>query len=471
MLHLKTKYYLISFIFLSLLMNTHSAKALSLIELYQASIANDSEYRTALRDNEAGQQFKIIGKSNLLPNISASYLYNRIDSDVSFSGNGVSRNENRNYNSDSQSIQFRQPIFNLESIALYRKGNAQTNLSDKQLAISKQELIARCISLYSQANFSEDVLMLATVQRDALKSQVEANKLLSSRGEGTKTALIESQANLAISEAQLIDSQDELNNAREALALMIGSKVLKLDALTEDFQFLPLDRESLEAWEKHALENNPDIAAAREEVEIAYQEINKNRAGHLPKLDAIASISKSQSDSVATFNQNIENKSVGVQLNIPIYAGGAVSALTSQAVSNHLKAQELLQTKINKVLLDLRKQFNTVMNSKLKINALRESVDSVDLLILATKKSLVGGVRTNLDVIQARTQLFETKRDLSQAKYNYLVAYTNLKKAAGMLTDNDITLVSRQFTTQAREYFTNQAQFHLNSMLNEQIPL
>jgi protease secretion system outer membrane protein len=471
MLHLKTKYYLISFFFLSLLMNTHSAKALSLLELYQASIANDSEYRTALRDNEAGQQFKIIGKSNLLPNISASYLYNRIDSDVSFGGNGVSRNENRNYNSDSQAIQFRQPIFNLESIALYRKGNAQTNLSDKQLAISKQELIARCISLYSQANFSEDVLTLATVQRDAFKTQVEANKLLSSRGEGTKTALIESQARLAVSEAQLIDSQNELNNAREALALMIGSEVNKLDALAEDFQLLPMDYDNLTAWEKHALENNPEIAAAREELEIAYQEVNKNRAGHLPKLDAIASISKSQSDSVATFNQNIENKSIGMQLNIPIYAGGAVSALTSQAVSNHLKAQELLQTKINKVLLDLRKQFNTVNNSKLKVDALRQSVESTELLIVATKKSLIGGVRTNLDVIQARTQLFETKRDLSQAKYNYLVAYANLKKAAGMLTDNDIAIVTRQFTAEARNFFTNQAQLHTDSLLQKKAPL
>jgi protease secretion system outer membrane protein len=201
MLHLKTKYNLFGIVFLILLTNTNSAKALTLLEVYQAAIANDSEFRTALRDNEAGQQFKIIGKSNLLPNISASYLYNRIDSEVSFSGNGLSRTENRNYNSDSQAIQFRQPIFNLESLALYRKGNAQTNLSDKQLAISRQELIARCISLYSQANFSEDVLMLATVQRDAFKNQVEANKLLSSRGEGTKTALIESEARLAVSEA------------------------------------------------------------------------------------------------------------------------------------------------------------------------------------------------------------------------------------------------------------------------------
>lgn len=467
MLHLKNKYNLFSIVFLILLTNSHSAKALTLLEVYQAAIANDSEFRTALRDNEAGQQFKIIGKSNLLPNISASYLYNRIDSEVSFSGNGLSRTENRNYNSDSQAIQFRQPIFNLESVALYRKGNAQTNLSDKQLAISRQELIARCISLYSQANFSEDVLMLATVQRDAFKTQVEANKLLSSRGEGTKTALIESEARLAVSETQIIDSQDELNNAREALALMIGSKITKLDALTEEFQMLPMEYDNLTAWEKHALENNPEIAAAREELEIAYQEVNKNRAGHLPKLDAIASISKSQSDSVATFNQNIDNKSIGIQLNIPIYAGGAVNALTSQAVSNHLKAQELLQTKINKVLLDLRKQFNTVNNSKLKVDALMKSVEAVNLLIVATKKSLLGGVRTNLDVIEARTQLFETKRDLSQAKYNYLVAYANLKKAAGMLTDNDITLMNNQFKVEARDFFTNQALLHANFLLEE----
>jgi protease secretion system outer membrane protein len=270
------------------------------------------------------------------------------------------------------------------------------------------------------------------------------------RGEGTKTALIESQAKLSLSEAQVIEAQDGVSDGRNALAIMIGKDVTTLDALSEGFNVQPLEQTDYAAWKNIALESNPEIAAQRESVELAYQEIRKNHAGHMPRLDAVASLSKTKSDSTSTFNQDIETKSIGLQLNVPIYAGGQVSAATAQAEANHKKAQDDLETKTNEVLLDLRKQHNVVLSSTLKIGALKQSVESADLLVTATKKSLLGGVRTNLDVLDARKQLFEAKRDLSLARYNYLVAFVNLKKAAGTLTVADLEKIAPNFTPQQR---------------------
>lgn len=423
-----------------------NASALGLMEAYEAALANDSVYRAAQHDNEAGQQYRIIGRSNLLPSVSANYAFNRVDSDITSTNTTLTREENRNYNSENGAIQLRQPIINLEGWARYRQGNLQTELSDKQFAGRKQELIKRFFGLYAQANYAEDVLALSIAQRDAFKSQEEANKLMAVRGEGTKTALIESQAKLGLSAAQVIESQDGLSDARNALATMLGKDVTALDALSESFNVQALEPDDFEAWKNIALESNPEIAAQRETVALAYQDIRRNRAGHSPKLDAVASISRSKSDSTSTFNQEIDNKSIGLQLNIPIYAGGAVSATTAQAEANHKKAQDDLETKTNEVLLDLRKQYNTVSSSSLKIQALKQSVESADLLVTATKKSLIGGVRTNLDVLDARKQLFEAKRDLSLARYNHLVAYVNLKKAAGTLTVGDLEKISTYFT-------------------------
>lgn len=418
-----------------------NAGAMGLMEAYDAALVNDSVYHAALHDNEAGQQYKIIGRANLLPNISANYAYNRVNSDIT----STNVNETRNYNSENGAIQLRQPIVNLESWARYKQGDLQTNLSDKQLAVRKQELIKRFFGLYAQANYAEDVLALSEAQRDAFKNQQEANRLMSARGEGTKTALIESQAQLSLSEAQVIEAQDGVSDGRNALVAMIGKEVAFLDKLSDSFNVQPLEQSDYEAWKKIALENNPEISAQRESVEIAYQEIKRNRAGHSPRLDAVASISKSKSDSTSTYNQDIENKSIGLQLNIPIYAGGSVSALTKQAEANHKKAQDDLETKSNEILLDLRRQHNTVLSSLSKIEALKQSVASAELLITATKRSLIGGVRTNLDVLDARKQLFEAKRDLSLARYNYLVAYINLRKAAGVLTANDLEKISSYF--------------------------
>ena len=427
-----------------------TANAIGLMEAYEAAVANDSVYRSATHENEAGQQYKVIGRANLLPNISANYGYNRNNQDITTKNNNNSITDMRNYNSENGSIQLRQPIFNLESWARYRQGNAQTNLSDKQLEVSKQALITRFFGLFASANYAEDVLALAKAARDGFKLQEDANKLMAVRGEGTKIALIESQAKLSLSEAKVIEAEDNLTDSRNALALMLGKDVATLDRLTDGFSVLTMQPTNLEEWKEIALAHNPEIAVQREAVEVASQEVKRNRAGHAPRLDAIASISKSDSDTTSTFKQNIDTKSIGLQLNIPIYAGGAVSALTAQAQANYLKSQDDLQTKTNEVLLDLRKQYSTLQSSTLKIDALKQSVASAELLVTATKKSLIGGVRTNLDVLEARKQLFETKRDLSLARYNYLVAYINLRKAAGTLTVTDLEKISPYFVQQAR---------------------
>ena len=429
-----------------------TANATGLMEAYSAAVANDSVYRSATHENEAGQEFKVIGRANLLPNISANYGYNRNNQDITAQSNNNTISEKRNYTSENGSVQLRQPIFNLESWARYQQGNAQTNLSDQQLEVSKQALITRFFGLFASANYAEDVLALAKAARDGFKLQEEANKLMAVRGEGTKIALIESQAKLSLSEAQVIEAEDNLSDSRNALATMLGKDVVALDMLTEGFNVLPMQPASLEEWKEIALAHNPEMAAQREAVEVANQEVKRNRAGHAPRLDAIASISNSDSDTTSTFKQNIDTKSIGLQLNIPIYAGGAISALTSQAHARYLKAQDDLQTKTNEVLLDLRKQFSTLQSSTLRIDALKQSVASAELLVAATKKSLIGGVRTNLDVLEARKQLFETKRDLSLARYNYLVAYINLHKAAGTLSVAELEKISPYFVQQARVF-------------------
>lgn len=427
-----------------------NASAIGLLEAYDAALANDSVYRSALHENEAGQQYRIIGRANLLPNISANYAYNRVNSDISSSGNGFSREETRNYNSENGAIQLRQPLFSMESWARYRLGNLQADLSDKQLASRKQDLIKRFFSLYAQANYAEDLLALSLAQRDSFKTQQEANKLMAVRGEGTKTALIESQAQLNLSEAQVIEAQNGVADGRNALAAMLGSEVAALDTLSDSFAVQPIEQPDYEAWKTIALENNPEVAAQRENIALAYQDIRRNRAGHAPRLDALASITRSKSDSTSTFNQEIDNKSIGLQLNVPIYSGGSVSALTAQAEANHKKAQDDLETKTNEVLVDLRKQHNMVLSGALKIDALKQAVASAELLVTATKKSLIGGVRTNLDVLDARKQLFEAKRDLSLARYNYLVAFINMKKAAGTLTVADLEKIAPNFTPQTQ---------------------
>lgn len=426
------------------------ASAMGLMEAYEAALANDSVYRSAMHENEAGQQYKEIGRANLLPSVSASYAYSKNYGDIASKTNLGWNTQDRDYNSKNATIQLRQPLINMDGLARYKQGNAQTMLSDKQFEVRKQELMARFFGLYASANFSEDVLALAEKQRDAFMQQLQSNTRMSKFGEGTKTDLIESQAKLSLSEAQVIEAEYNVIDSHNALAAMLGKEVNTLDALSESFEVLPLAPSAFDEWKALALKNNAEIAAQSEAIEIANQEVKRNRAGHMPRLDAIASISNSDSDTSSTFNQKINNKSIGLQLNVPIYSGGSVTALTLQAEANHKKAQDDLESKTNEVVLGLRKQYSAVLSNILKVEALKKSVASAELLIEATQKSVAGGIRTNLDVLNARKQLFEVKRDLSSARYNYLVAYIGLRKAAGVLTANDFEKISSYFVKQAK---------------------
>ena len=427
------------------LMQPQAASALSIVDAYNLALQNDAAYQSAVFENEAGQQYKVLGHSNLLPVVSANYAYNKNKAEIEFQNTAGSRTEDRDYNSKVAAIQVRQPLVNFEGMARNRLGVAQTLLSDQQLAMRKQELIVRLFNKYASALYSEDLLALSIAQRDAYAEQKNSNEFMFKKGEGTKTDAIESQAKFDLAEAEVIEAQDALANERDAMAKIVGQEVTALDPLLPDFKVQFMHPARFEEWKNIAEQQNPEIIAQRYSLDIAREDVNRNRAGHMPRLDAVASINQNESDTTNSFNQKATTKSIGLQLTVPIYAGGSVSASTSQAQSNLQKAQAELDKKSNEVMVELRKQYNTAHSSSHRVDALNTSVKSAQLLIEATKKSVKGGTRTNLDVLNAERQMYEAKRDLALARYNYLQSYLNLRKAAGTVSLSDLQVVAAYF--------------------------
>ena len=422
------------------------AWGMGLLPAYEAALVNDPTYRAALRENEAGQQARVLGRAALLPVISASYSRNRNFSDITTSTPGFpERNDERYYNSQSAVLQLRQPLIHHEGKARHRQGIAQTQASDAQFRARSQEVIVRLVGLYAPAQYAEDQLALATAQRDAFAEQGKSNERLFKRGEGTRTDVLETQAKLDLAEAQLLEARDNLQNAREALAAMVGRRITALDPLSEQFRVRPMEPANIDTWQELALNNNPEISAQRYAVEIAREEIQKNQAGHSPRLDLIASVAKNESDTINTLNQSANTRSIGVQLSIPLYSGGAVTAATTQAVANFEKARANLDGQTSLVLVELRKQYNLTFSSTARIDAARKALESATVLVEATQKSVQGGQRTNVDVLNARQQVFEARRELALQRYNYLLGYLRLRYAAGVLSVSDLRDVAGYF--------------------------
>jgi len=427
---------------LGLALHGGNAAAIGLLDAYQAALQNDPQYRSAYYAGEAGKENRILGRSNLLPSISGSFSGSQNRTTITDAGFKPRASD---YISRSANVQLRQPLLNLDGWARYKQGAAQSAYAAAQFESQQQEVIVRVVNAYLDVLFKGDLVQLAESQRDTLVEQRKVNDRLFKGGEGTATDMLETQARLDAAEAAVLESKDALIAARDTLASVIGTDPGVLDGLNPEFRLRPADNVSFEAWKNIAVERNPDLKALTAGVEIARQEVNKARSGHAPRVDFVAVYARNASDSIQTINQESVVRSLGVQVNIPLYSGGAVNAQSRQAAANKEKARYDLDAETNKVLLELRKDYDALMSSGARIDALLKSVASSELLIKATEKSVQGGVRINLDVLNAKQQLFTAKRDLAQARYNYLLNTLRMRAAVGTLSADDVREMAPYF--------------------------
>ena len=428
------------------LLQAGSASALGLQQAYEDALHNDPAYQGAFYDSQSGKEYAMIGRAALLPTLSGDYEANKNRADIAtLDSNNQSALTHPSYTGVVAMLNLRQPLFNPEGVARYRQGVAQSRYSARQFEGQGQELALRVAGAYFDALFANDQVLLATAQRDVYAEQRRINDRMLERGEGTKTDMLETQSKLDLAEAQLIEAQDNAVTARDTLAGIVGHEVAALDGLVKNFPIRSLEPRDFESWKALALEHNSEIAAQKYTIESSAQEIEKDRAGHAPRLDFVASYGKQNDNTINTYNQDALIRTVGIQLTVPIFAGGAVSATTRQAVAANEHAKADMVAKTDKVLVDLRKQYSLVISSVARIDALHKAVTSGELLILATEQSIKGGVRINLDLLNAQQQLYATKRDLAQALYGYLLGTLKLRAAAGILSSDDVHEIATYF--------------------------
>lgn len=430
----------------ALALGSAAAGAVTFTEAWQAALKNDATYRMNYYENEYGKEHKHVARAGLLPSLGANYSASRVRADVEgMDPLGLPSVTHPRYISRSAVVQLRQPLLNLEAIARYRQARVQSHVSAAQFEADGSELVLRVAGAYLDALLADDALALARAQRDMYAEQSKVNARLFEKGEGTRTDMLETSAKLDQAEAMVLEAQDTVTANRNALAAVIGMDPGTLQRLNPDFRFAPLSPAGFEEWRAIARANNADLRAFTLAVEAARLDIQKNRAGHAPRIDLVASYSQNDAETINTYTQDTTNRSIGVQVNVPLYSGGQVSALTRQSVASHERAKAELQQQVDRIMLELRKAHSLVVSSVARIEALDKAVTSAQLLTRATEQSIKGGVRINLDLLNAQQQLTGVRRDLAQARYNYLIAILRLRAAAGTLTSADVAQIASYF--------------------------
>jgi len=435
---------------LSLLVSTGS-QAMGPFQVYEQALRNDPVFLGALKERDAGQENRAIGRAGLLPKISYNYNQGRNDSRATYLSERGNSHEDRHYTSSGSTLMLQQPLIDYEAYANYRKGVAQALFADETFRGKSQELLVRVLTYYTKALFAQDQNEIAQASKKDYGEQFQQNEHLFRQGEGTRTDILEAESRFELATAEEIEARNEQDAALRELGALIGVPsvdVSELAPLARTFQSFPLEPANFDTWHAMALENNPTLASQRQALEVAHYEVERNRAGHLPKLNAYASVRKSESDSGNTYNQRYDTNTIGFEVNVPLFAGGGVSASVRQASANLEQAEYELDGKTRETLIELRRQFSACLSGVSKLRAYQKALSSAEALVVSTKQSILGGERVNLDALNAEQQLYSTRRDLAQARYDYLMAWTKLHYYAGTLRETDLARVDEAFIRQ-----------------------
>lgn len=409
------------------------AGAMDLRQAYEAAYANDASIRASRAGAQASRERLPQAQAQRLPNVAlnASRNYNDLTSkSQNFLGQPTTA-ENQYY-SGSQTLSVRQPLYRPYLTALVRQARAQVDDADALLERDEQSLVVRVGEAYFDALLARDQLSLVAVQKATYQTQLDAAKKSLAAGSGTRTDIDEAQARLDLTLAQELEAQQNVEFTRRRLETLTGQGVDTLASLdVQGFSPVAPVPAGVEAWIEKAEQASPELQALRAQLEAARQEIDKAQAGHKPTLDAVAQWGRSNSDSVTNVNSRYDNKSIGLQLSVPLYSGGYVNSTVRQAVAAHERAREVLEATRRDLGVRVHREFRGMTEGILRISALEQAVRSAEQAVLSNRKSFEAGSRTTLDVLNAEQQKTAAQRDLAQARYVYMVSRLRLLSLAG----------------------------------------
>ena len=418
---------------------------LSYAQAFDAALAHDAQFRAARFEREATQGAVPVARAALLPNASLNFSDARTQGTRDFpNAVGQQVSVDVEYASPQASLQVRAPIFNWESISRYRQALLQSDAADAIFRVRGGDLIERLSLAYLQRLLSAENLRLVQAQIESLQAQQERAEQRLKRGEGTRIEVAETSAQLDTMRVRALDAADQVLVARRALQRITGIDTELVRGLPSDFDAPRLVPQSLDAWLELAYARNATIQAREQQLAVARMGVQRSLAGHYPKLDAVGSVTRSSNESLANLNQKSKLGSVGLQLMIPIFSGFGVDAAVAQSRSEVAKSEAELAAEREGVTLDVQRQFLAATSGRARIAALAQAQASMELSLEGITRGVPAGLRTLAEVLDAQTRVFSARREVAQARMDYLLARTRLQTLAGAPLAEVVADVERQ---------------------------
>ena len=424
-----------------------TTQANSLLDIYELALKNDAQLKADKAGYEAGQEFSSINRAALLPQINAQYQYEDGDSDTT---NNLKAGSVLKSNSTSTgwAASLTQPLFDLSKWYNYKQGQKLSAQAEAQFGADQQGLIVRVATAYFNVLRSVDRLEATLAEEKALSHQLEQTKQRFEVGLTAITEVHEAQAAFDSATAATLEGRGSLSISYEALEVLTGKPEDVISPLADKFPVVnptPSDRAE---WVGFSLKNNYNLKAAKLRAEASEYTANAAQSGHVPTVSASLKYSDIDGDGLdpsrgGAFDNSTKGNSVTVTASIPIFSGGGTSARARQAVSQELQAQEQFNGTQRSVIQNARTLHLSVETDVARVEARKQAIVSNKSALEATQAGYEVGTRNLVEVLLAQRNLYQARRDYSNALYDYVIDSIKLREVAGMLTPADVQEIDK----------------------------
>jgi outer membrane protein len=463
------------------------AGAEDLMEIYRLAQKEDPTYQREFYRHEASPEVLSQAYADLLPTLNAEGTYNRKmqeikETDIAVYGAGIARYPVKGY-----TVSLTQPLFRYASIVRVQQAGSEVKRADLKFEAAKQDLLLRVAEAYMGALEAQDTVTFTSAEEAAVAIHFELANNRYRSGLAPVTDYHDAKARLADTVALKTRAENKLDDAIEALVELTGEKIenlAKLNAVpvaetlirqksgraaanlspgaqgapqagtvpgakagsgteSEPTQTgMPLvspNPDDPEQWIKAASEQNLEVEAQRQAVEVAEREIERQRAAHLPTLSVVGRLNRDdEGGSLFGGESDVMTREAIVQLNVPIFQGLSVLSRTREAIELHKAARQDLEKEIRAAKRKAKAAFLGVKSAMENAEAYKQSVLSNYMALEAKRQGFRSGLFPSLAVLDAERDLHRAKQDYARAHYEYILNSLRLKKAAGTLSEADI---------------------------------
>ncbi len=414
------------------------AQAESLYDIYQQAQKQDATLASARARHAAIEQARPITRSDLLPQLHATAEWSHHDDnykDVPLATQSIYKDSQ--YQRKSYRVELNQTLYNREQWLAYKQSGQEISQADATLKLVEQDLLLRTAKAYFDLLGAQDNLRFAQAEKKAIAHQLYQARQRFELGLSTITDISDAEAQYDLATAQEIDARYQLSVVKEDLRVITGQQPGHLSPLKASIGFKAPPENQIQTWVQTALEKNPALIAARHRAKVAEAELKKRKAGHLPTLDLTAKYSNDDENGGTSEGIN-SSSSVGLQLKVPLYSGGRVSAEVAEARNLLRQAQKEFELKKRETSRETRAAYLNVRATLARISALSKAVRSTQTAAKAAETGYKEGIRTAVDVLLALRENFRAKRDYTKARYDFILSTLRLKQACGTLSESDL---------------------------------